>query len=103
TLSQVNADLSTLADQENTTASDTIVMAAGDGTASTPNSTIAVTVASTNVPPAITAPSSATVQQNQATAITGVSISDSDAVSRGETIIVVLGDSNGLLSATTGA
>jgi uncharacterized repeat protein (TIGR03803 family) len=50
----------------------------------------------------ITTPTTATVQQNRATAITGVSISEAPTTS-GETFTAVLADSNGVLAANTGA
>jgi hypothetical protein len=52
--------------------------------------------------PVISAPSAATVQQGQATAIFGVSVNDSIAASNGETVTVTLVDDDGLLSASTG-
>src|SRR5207245_1266674 len=70
TLAQVNADLTTLKVQENTTSSDTIAIAAGDGSASAPNKTIALTVPPANVPPPTSRSSGPTVPQSQATAIT---------------------------------
>jgi hypothetical protein len=75
--------------------------APGTATA-TANSTANVAQA-TNAPPVITAPASAAVQAGQAAKITGVSISDADAVSASETITVSLADAAGLLSANTGA
>ena len=56
-----------------------------------------------NAPPVIAAPSSVLVQQGLASPVTGVSISDADAVSANETITATLVDTNGLLSADTGA
>ena len=50
----------------------------------------------------ITAPGSATVQQNQKLAITGVGLSESPTTS-GETFTATLSDTNGVLAATTGA
>ncbi len=67
------------------------------------SNTLSFTVASpsSNVPPTITAPSSVAVQQGQPSAISGVSIADSDAVSADETITATLADASGLLSVTT--
>ena len=95
---QVNADLSTLTDQDGTLAADTLAVNASDsaGGTATP-ATISVTV---NAPPVIAAPASALVQQNQATVVTGISVADADAVSAGETITVTLSDAGGLLSAS---
>jgi hypothetical protein len=99
TLSQVQADLTTLT--EEATAADSIVVNASDNRGGTaPAQTIAVSV---NAPPAITAPASALVQQGVTTAVTGVSVSDTDAVSASETLTVTLADTAGLLSATTNA
>jgi len=53
-----------------------------------------------NVAPAIAAPASASVQQNQAGPVAGISISDTDAVRAGKWLTVTLSDTNGLLSAT---
>ena len=50
----------------------------------------------------IAAPGSATVQQNQKVAITGVGLSESPTTS-GETFTATLSDTNGVLAATTGA
>jgi hypothetical protein len=96
-LSQVNSDLATLNDTDGTAPSDTITLSAGDsnGGTATPAS-IAVTI---NGLPAITAPASAAVVQNQATAITGVSVAESGNTA-GETFTVTLSDTNGDLSAT---
>src|SRR5205814_1901266 len=82
----------------NYTGTDSFTYLANDGTVdSAAAATVSLTVNSItppNLPPVIAAPSSAAVQQNQATWISGVSISDSDAVSANETITVVLGDIN---------
>ena len=100
TLVQVNADLTTLADDDASTAADKIVIAASDsnGGTATPAS-IAVTV---NGVPVIAVPTSATVRQNKATAVTGVSVSEpGNTTTSGETFTAVLTDTNGMLSATT--
>src|SRR5208282_5229463 len=61
--------------------------------------TIAVTV---NGLPVIAAPASATVAQNQASAISGISLSESGNTAS-ESFTAVLADTNGVLSANTGA
>ncbi len=100
-LTQVNADLSTLADTDSSLTADSIAVNASDSRGGIAvQRTIAVSV---NAPPVITAPPSALVQQSLSTAVTGVSIADADAVSAGEAIMVTLADTNGLLSANTGA
>jgi len=97
TLAQVNADLTTLSDTEATTASDTIAINAGDSNGGiATQETIAVTV---NALPAITAPTAATVVQNQATAITGVSLTESGNTSS-ESFTVTLADTSGDLAAS---
>ena len=54
--------------------------------------------------PAISASTTATVQQNQATAVTGVSVSATgNTTTSGETFTAVLTDTGGVLSATTSA
>ena len=94
---QVNADLSTLTDQDGTLAADTITVNASDGRGGVAvQQTVAVAV---NAPPVIAVPGSALMQQNQATAVTGISVADADAMSTGETITVTLTDTSGLLSA----
>ena len=99
-LSQVNADLTTLAETDATTASDVISVSASDSNGGSAGpATIAVTV---NGAPSISAPSSATVAQNVATAISGVSVSETGNTS-GEAFTVVVSDNAGVLSANTGA
>ena len=70
TLSQVNADLGTLKDTDNSAGPDTITLTASDsfGNAATP-ATVAVTA---SVTPVITVPGAQTLGINQLTAITGV-------------------------------
>ena len=101
TLSQVNAALATLSDSDATAGSDTVTVNASDsngGTAS--QKSIAVTV---NGLPSITAPMMATVQLNQATAIAGVSVSETgNTTTSGETFTITLSDTNGVLAATGG-
>ena len=101
TLTQVNADLSTLTDNDSSLAADNIAVNANDGRGGVAvQQSIAVSV---NAPPVITAPTSVLVQQSQASAVANVSIADADAVSAGETITATLTDSNGLLTANTSA
>jgi len=95
-LVQVNSALATLTDTAGTTGPDTITINASDsngGTAS-PKS-IAVTV---NGLPVITAPATAMVQQNQTTALRGLSLSESGTTGA-ELFTVALADTHGLLSA----
>ena len=102
TLAQVDADLTTLTDTDATAGSDTINVSAVDsnGGTATPAS-IAVTV---NGLPSITAPATATVQQNQAKAISGVSLAETgNTTTSGETFTATLSDTNGVLAANTGA
>ena len=98
TLSQVNADLGTLKDTDNSAGPDTITLTASDsfGNAATP-ATVAVTA---SVTPVITVPGAQTLGINQLTAITGVSLAESGATGS-ETFTVTLVDSNGQLSANT--
>jgi hypothetical protein len=100
-LTQVDADLTTLADNDSSAGSDTITVSASDsnGHAATPAS-IAVTV---NGPPTIAATTPATVQQNVATAIPGVSVAETgNTTTSGETFTVVVADGAGVLAANTG-
>ena len=100
TLTQVKADLTTLADTDGTTPSDTILVNASDsnGGTATPAS-IAVTV---NGLPAITAPTPATTGVGKAASIPGASLTESGNTT-GETFTVTVADTNGLLSVTAGA
>ena len=99
TLSQVNADLGTLKDTDNSAGPDTITLTASDsfGNAATP-ATVAVTA---SVTPVITVPGAQTLGINQLTAISGISLAESGNTG-GETFTVTLVDSNGQLSATGG-
>ena len=100
TLSQVNADLATLSDTDPSSGSDTITLTAKDSFGnSAQQQTIAVTASGL---PVLTAPSTATVALNQATKISGVSLSESGSTSD-ETFTVTLSDGQGKLSATTSA
>jgi hypothetical protein len=96
-LSLVNSDLATLADIESTAGSDHIRINATDSVGgAAAQVSIALTI---NGLPAITAPASATVHKGTATAISGVSISETGNTT-GETFTTTLTDTNGLLSAT---
>ena len=96
-LAQVNADLATVKDTDTVTPSDTITLAATDSFGNhAAAKTVAVTV---NGLPVIAAPATTTVGAGQATAITGLSLSETGTTT-GETFTVTLGDTNGLLSAT---
>ena len=102
TLAEVNADLTTLTDTDALTAADTITVNASDsdGGMASP-AAIAVTV---NGVPAIAAPATATAQQNQATAIAGISVSETgNTTAPGPTFTTVLADTSGVLAANTGA
>ncbi|MGD0432151.1 MAG: SdrD B-like domain-containing protein [Acetobacteraceae bacterium] len=102
TLVQVNADLTTLTDNDPTTPSDTISLTLSDtnGGTATPAS-IAVTV---NGAPAISAPASANVAQNLATKISPITVSETgNTTTSGETFTVVVSDGAGVLAANTGA
>jgi hypothetical protein len=96
-LAQVSSDLATLGDTDGTAGSDTITINASDsnGGTATPAS-IAVTV---NGLPTIAVPTTAAVAQNQASAISGLSLSESGDTA-GESFTVTLSDANGDLSAT---
>jgi len=102
-LSQVKADLTTLMDFDNSSASDTITIAAFDSRNGVAQpQTITVTVSTTsNVPPSINVPEAVIAVVNQAAQVSSISISDSDAATHNETITVTLSDTYGFLSATT--
>jgi hypothetical protein len=102
TLIQVNTALSNLDDTDGTAGSDTLTVNTTDGFGNTAGQqTVPVTV---NGLPVIAAPTTATVAQNVATAIAGVSVSETgNTTTSGETFTVVLADGAGLLSANTGA
>ncbi|MEO8926907.1 MAG: hypothetical protein ABI306_07055, partial [Caulobacteraceae bacterium] len=96
-LAQVNADLTTLADTEGSPGSDTITVNANDGRGGmATQETIGLTISGT---PAVTAPANVTLPQGKATAIGGVSLSESNTTA-GETFTTTLTDTAGLLSAT---
>ena len=98
TLSQVNADLTTLTDNDNTPGPDIIKVTATDslGNSAQPQ-TIGVTASGTPVI-GVTTPTQ-TIGVGQADSIIGVSVSESGATT-GEIFTVTLQDSNGVLSAT---
>ena len=100
TLAQVNADLTTLTDDDASTAPDTITVNASDsfGNAAS-QASIAVTVTLQSGALSILSPATATVGVGQAGAIAGVSIAESP-VAPSETFTVTLTDANGKLSAT---
>ncbi len=86
--------------------SETITLQPTDATTDTALSTETLTITgtvNTATPPSITAPSAVTVQQSQASPVTGISITDPDAISANQTVTVNLADSAGLLTANTGA
>ena len=74
----------------------------GNGTASLPNETLTVT-GTVAPPPAIVAPSNVVVQQGRRSRIAGVSVTDVYAQNTGQAVTVILGDTNGLLSANANA
>jgi YD repeat-containing protein len=99
TLAQVNSDLGTLGDADIVLGSDSITVNASDASVGdAPAQTIAVTA---SVPPAITTPFVTVLVQGQATAISGISISEDDSANK--TFTVTLADTDGLLSASTNA
>src|ERR1019366_8334910 len=102
TLIQVNTALANLDDTDGTAGSDTLTVNTADGFGNTAGQqTVPVTV---NGLPVIAAPTTATVAQNVATAIAGVSVSETgNTRTSGETFTVVLADGAGLLSANTSA
>ena len=98
TLDQVNADLKTLTDTNGTAGTtDTITLKATDGFNNTTTQQIAVTV---NGAPVLGVPGPQTFDVNEATAITGVSVTESGNTT-GETFTVTLSDTHGVLSANT--
>ena len=101
TLTQVDADLTTLADADASTAADTITVDAHDsfGNVATQHS-VAVTVTPASGSLAITAPGTATVGVGRTNPIAGVSISESPTTS-GETFTAVLADTNGVWRRTS--
>jgi hypothetical protein len=102
TLAQLNTDLTTLTDTDASTAADTITVSAKDSNGgSAPAASVAVPV---NGVPATAASATATVQQNKATPVTGISVSETrNATTSGEIFTAVLTDSHGVLLATSAA
>ncbi len=99
-LASVNSELSSLSDTDSTAGSDSITLNASDGFGNTAGTqTIAVTV---NSVPVISAPTAATVTQSVATAISGVSLSESGNTGAPETFTATLSDGNGNLAVTAG-
>ena len=97
TLSQVNADLMTLTENEPTTISYALSDSNG-GNASPASTTLTV-----NGVPTISAPASATVAPNSPTPIGTIGISETgNTTTSGETFSIVVSDGAGLLSANTG-
>jgi hypothetical protein len=97
TLAQVDAALASLSDSNATSGPDPIAITASDsnGGVATPAS-LGVTVTG---PPTVAGPTSASVRQNQASAINGLSVAESGA-SATETFTVTLKDTNGQLAET---
>jgi hypothetical protein len=98
-LSQVNSDLATLTDTDGATGTDNITLTALDslGNSAAPES-IDVTA---NGVPVIAVPGAQTLGVGEATAISGVSLSESGSTN-GETFTVTLTDSTGVLAASGG-
>ena len=92
----MNSDLATLQDLEAAAGSDTIHVTATDslGNSAAPKD-VSVT---TNGLPVVAAPASATVTQATATAVSGVSVSETGSTA-GETFTATVSDTHGLLSA----
>jgi hypothetical protein len=102
TLLQVNADLTTMTDTEPTTASDTISYGLSDSNGGTANP--ASTSLTVNGVPTISAPGSAGVAQNFATAVGTIAVGETgNTTTSGEMFSVVVADGEGVLSANTGA
>jgi hypothetical protein len=98
TLTQVSGDLLSLTDKNSTAGVDNIAVTATDSFGNSATSqTSDVTVAAA---PKITVPGAQTFDVNEATAITGVSVSEAGNTS-GEIFTVTLKDTHGLLSANT--
>ncbi len=101
-LAQVNSALASLTDTDASTAADTISITASDSLGdATPVVGVAVSVTPVvvNGAPVLTAPATAAVKQNAATAISGLGLSETGNTA-GEIFTVKLSDANGQLSAT---
>jgi hypothetical protein len=102
TLAEVNADLTTLADNDATTPSDTISIILSDSNDG--NATPAAISVTVNGSPSLSVPASAALAQNTTAAISPVTLSETgNTTTSGETFTVTLTDTNGLLAANTGA
>ncbi|MGD1212983.1 MAG: hypothetical protein ABR973_16735 [Candidatus Acidiferrales bacterium] len=99
-LSQVNSDLATLTDTDGATGTDNITLTALDSLGNSGTATIDVTVNGNGVP-VIAVPGAQTLGVGEATAISGVSLSESGNTT-GETFTVTLTDSTGVLAASGG-
>ena len=96
-LAQVNAELATVAYAKptgSTATSDSIDVATSAGSGSNDHQTaVTIGAGTANQPPVTKVPASLTVTSGKAAALSGFSVSDVDAVSAKETIIVVLSTS----------
>ncbi len=101
TLTQVNADLSTLAYVANGFGADSIDVVTSDGRGGSDSRTIGITITGSNAPPVTTVAGPQLFQQGGQGAIP-ISVADADADSAGETITVALSDTTGFLSANAG-
>ena len=96
----MNADLSFLTDSNNGVGPDDINMFTDDGRGGTDSNIIAVSVS--NAPPVTSVPLAQTLPSSVSTAISGISVTDADAVGANEIITVTLSDSKGQLAANAG-
>ena len=99
-LGTVNTDLAALTDTDTNAAADTINVTASDSFGNSA-AAAAIAVSVTPLTPKLSAPTSATVTEGTATAISGVSLAETSNVA-GETFTVVLSDTNGVLNSTAG-
>ena len=83
------------------TSNRTVTFVANDGTLASNSATKTLSVAAVNDAPVNTVPGSITVTEDQATALTGISVADADAGS--STITLTLSAPTGTLSATSGS
>ena len=98
TLAQINAALGTLADLDSTTLSDSIALHAVDQfNVSSATQNLAVTV---NSLPTISAPASDVVGIGQSAVLSGLGVNESGNTT-GETLTVIVSDSQGLLTGNT--
>ena len=97
-VADVNQELASLTDTTQGSAlTDSLVITATDAALQTANTIIAVSI---NHPPELSLPLSAFEAPGAAEPLSGISVSDADAIASGETLHVVLSDSAGKLSAT---